>query len=161
MTIRLLLHANIIGYIGDLFSILDVTFMFEDIWGKDSLHFGEVLTFWSNLIRSHIPCSTKQSMSFLFPTWYCRRFWSFRGKISHQLCLLLFFFFSNYEVFRCRLCVPGSQSVRAVPAGCFLHRAVYRHVFSAPRAQPQMCIPADKASIFTVLYLMCSAGNIS
>lgn len=41
--------------------------------------------------------------------------------------------------------------VEAVSAGCPLHLAMYRHVFSAPGAQAQMCIPADKASIFSPL----------
>lgn len=42
-------------------------------------------------------------------------------------------------------------AVEAVSAGCPLHLAMYRHVFSAPGAQAQMCIPADKASIFSPL----------
>lgn len=53
------------------------------------------------------------------------------------------------------------MAVGAVPAGCPLHLAVYRHVFSAPGAQAQMCIPADKASISTVFSLKCPTVNKS
>lgn len=53
------------------------------------------------------------------------------------------------------------MAVGAVPAGCPLHLAVYRHVFSAPGAQAQICIPADKASISRVFSLKCPTVNKS
>lgn len=56
---------------------------------------------------------------------------------------------------------PLFMAVGAVPAGCPLHLAVYRHVFSAPGAQAQMCIPADKASISRVFSLKCPTVNKS
>jgi len=75
----------------------------------------------------------------------------------------------KFEVFFCRLYVPWSYwvsselfaGVRAASAGCPLHLAVYRHVFSAPGAQAQMCIPTDKASIFRPLSLICLTGKFS
>lgn len=57
--------------------------------------------------------------------------------------------------------LPLFMAVGAVPAGCPLHLAVYRHVFSAPGAQAQMCIPADKASISRVFSLKCPTVNKS
>lgn len=45
----------------------------------------------------------------------------------------------------------GSKAAEVVSAGSLPHLAMYRHVFSAPRAQALLCIPADKASIFSPL----------
>lgn len=101
--------------------------------------------------------------SYLLPLVLCllkrckARIWvTFPG--SHRLL-------PHFLILNTELQAAGSQSVppelfmaaEAVSAGCPLHLAVYRHVFSAPGAQAQMCIPADKASIFRVLSLMCSA----
>lgn len=55
----------------------------------------------------------------------------------------------------------GSKAAEVVSAGWLPHLAMYRHVFSALRAQAQLCIPADKASIFRVLSPLHSTRNIS
>lgn len=117
---------------------------------------------WSFIAFIHLPTSLCPFYSYLLLLVLCllqrckARIWvTFPGSSAPASFLIL-----NTE-----LQAAGSQSApselfmaaEAVSAGCPLHLAVYRHVFSAPGAQAQMCIPADKASIFRVLSLMCSA----